>query len=149
MLVEKEKKISKIALSDNYSMLYSGQNYKSKGNEDDRIEDDYTVAGKEFTDGFILTSSSFDESYVLIRLDDKYSSVEFDVGKADVSTGSRIKNGKLKIDLDSKEKYKDTVDAQIATQHFQYDVTGAKTLKISMSDTPSEFAFSNVIFNKK
>lgn len=143
------EKISKESLADNYSILYSGSNYKVGDNPDKKIPDDYTVAGKEFTDGFILESSKWSESYVLIRLDDKYSSIEFDVGKADVSTGSDIENGKLKIELDGKEKYKETVDAQVASTHLKYDVTGAKTMKISLLDSSSEFGFYNVIFNKK
>lgn len=145
----KGEKISKEALSDDYSILYSGSNYKSVGNPNDKIEDDYTVAGKELTDGFILKSSSWSETYVLIRVDDKYSSIEFDVAKADVSKGSNIKNGKLKIELDGKETEKATVDAQVASQHLKYDISGAKTIKISMTDSTSEFAFYNVVFNKK
>lgn len=145
----KGEKISKVALSDDYSILYSGSNYKSIGNSNDKIENDYTVAGKEFTDGFILEASYWSETYVLIRVDDKYSSIEFDVAKADVSEGSDIKNGKLKIELDGKETDKGIADAQVASQHLKYDITGANTVKISMSGSTSEFAFYNVVFNKK
>lgn len=144
----KGNKVSKEQLSDDYSLLYSGQSYKSFGSKEHKIPDDYTVAGKELTDGFVLESSSWQDSFVLIRLDDKYSSVEFDVSKSDVSEGSSIKDGKLIIELDGTEKYKETVNAQIASQHYQFDTTGAKTLKIDMSDSPSEFSFYNVIFNK-
>lgn len=141
-------KVSKEQLSDDYSLLYSGQSYKSFGNKDHKIPDNYTVAGKELADGFILESSSWQDSFVLIRLDDKFSSIEFDVSKSDISEGSNIRDGKLIIDLDGKEKYKETINAQIASQHYQFDTTGTKTLKINISDSPSEFSFYNVIFNK-
>lgn len=145
----KSGKVTKEALVDDYSILYSGSNYKSFGDPDRDIPEDYTVAGKELSDGFIIESSSYQDSYVLIRLDDKYSSIAFDVGKADVTTGSDIENGKLSIELDGKEKYKETVNAEIASQQYQFDVTGAKTLKLSMTKSSSEFAFYNVTFTKK
>lgn len=143
------QKITKEALEDNYSMLYNGKNYISLV---DTVEDfsvkEPRIAGIEMKHGFILKGHSFDDSYVLLRLDGKYSSIEFDAGMLDNTSEYNIEDGNIKIELDGKEKYKEKIAADIATTHYKFDVTGAKTLKIILNKSAAIFGFHNVIFNK-
>ncbi|WP_265455800.1 NPCBM/NEW2 domain-containing protein [Enterococcus sp. HY326] len=143
------QQVTKEALIDDYSILYSGESYVNLGVDNDSYSTtEYKVGGEELANGFVIENSNYSEAYVLIRLDGKYSSIEFDVGKLDSSTGYQIKDATLQIYLDGTPKDKETVQAQITSQHFQFDVTGAKTLKIGLTKSSSEFGFYNVIFNK-
>jgi len=143
----KGDRVTKETLTGNYAMLYDGKEYVSLGNKESNV--DYTVGGVALKDGFVINSRKYiDYSYVLIRLDGKYSSIEFDVGKVDETNGS-IEDAKMKVYVDGEEKYSDVLNSQVTSQHFQYDVTDAKSLKISLYDSYSKFGFSNVIFNKK
>ncbi|EPH77386.1 hypothetical protein D929_00116 [Enterococcus faecalis 02-MB-P-10] len=139
-------KVTKQSLEEDYSILYSGERYKSFGNP--KLFDTKevtTVAGKEITQGFILEDSKYDESYVLIRLDKQFSSIEFDVGKVDDPNEYKIEDAVMKLELDGREKYKETIRAQIASKHYKFDVMGTQTLKISLLDSSSTFGFYNFI----
>jgi hypothetical protein len=139
------EKVTKEALSERYTSLYAGENYTSL----EEGEEEYKVAGKLIENGFILGSSAYKQkgSYALINTEGAFSSVEFDVGRLD-SERNTVEDGKLKIELDTVKKYQETVSAEIASKHYKFDISGAKTLKINMMDSGSEFGFYNVIFNK-
>lgn len=112
-------KVTKQSLEEDYSILYGGERYKSFGNPQlFETKEDTTVAGKEITQGFILEDSKYDESYVLIRLDKQFSSIEFDVGKVDDPNEYKIEYAVMKLELDVKEKYKEPIRAQIASEHY-------------------------------
>lgn len=140
-----DKQITKISLSDSYDLLYGGERFISLNDADE----DYSVAGKGIDNGFILKDSSFYNkgSYVLMNVEGKYTSIEFDVGKLDSKSDS-IEDGKLKIELDGVKKYNEVISAEIATKHYTFDISGTKTLKISVQDSSSKFGFYNVILNK-
>ncbi|MFS1134942.1 hypothetical protein ACFDAB_15220, partial [Enterococcus hirae] len=133
---------------DNYSMLYNGKNYISLDSVDNSSIKEPKIAGIEMTQGFILEDSKFDDSYVLLRLDGKYSSIEFDAGMLDNTSEYNIEDGDIKIELDGKEKYKEKIPADIATTHYKFDVPETRTLKISLNNSNAIFGFYNVIFNK-
>lgn len=141
--------ITKEALQDDYSILYNGKNYINLGSEKANSIKEPKVAGKELTQGFIIESNKSEGSYVLLRVDDRFSSIEFDVGMLDSTSEYDIGDAVMRIELDGKEKYKEKVPSQIASSHYQFDISGAKTLKIQLSDSYSKFGFYNVIFNKK
>jgi len=140
------EQITKFALSDDYSMLYSGKSYVNLGETKTKSKDTYEVAGSEIPDGFIIESSKYGDAYVLIKLDGSYSSIEFDVGKLDSS--SQIEDALMLISLDDEEKNKETINSQIASTHYKFDTTGATTLKIELVDSYSSYGFYNVTFNK-
>lgn len=142
------KKVTKEALEDNYSMLYNGKNYISLDSVDNSSIKEPKIAGIEMTQGFILEDSKIDDSYVLLRLDGKYSSIEFDAGMLDNTSEYNIEDGDIKIELDGKEKYKEKIPADIATTHYKFDVPETRTLKISLNNSNAIFGFYNVIFNK-
>lgn len=140
-----EEKITKQSLSEVYSILYNGENMESLND----AKEEYKVAGKFIDNGFVLGSSKFYEkgSYALMNVDGKYSTIEFDVGCIDGKYGSG-KDGKLKIELDGEKKDGGLVEGDIATKHYSFDISGAKTLKINMLDSESNFGFYNVVFQK-
>ncbi|MDT2751531.1 MULTISPECIES: hypothetical protein [Enterococcus] len=144
----KDKKVTKDALEDDYTMLYNGEGYLSLGSMEDSSIKEPKVAGVEMTQGFILEGSRYNDVYGLFRLDGKYSSIEFDAGMMDNTDAYSIENGVIKLELDDEEKHKDKISTDISSKHYKFDVTDAKTLKIILSDSNTKFGFYNVIFNK-
>ncbi|WP_207695771.1 hypothetical protein DOK67_0001518 [Enterococcus sp. DIV0212c] len=139
------QQVTKTALSDSYNILYSGERFTSLNN----YEEEAKVAGNLIENGFILDSSKYHDkgSFVLINTKNKYSSIEFDAGKLD-SKSNNIEDGKLKIEVDGIKKEQETISSEIANKHYNFDISGATTLKISVLDSNSQFGFYNVVFNK-
>ncbi|MBC1606018.1 hypothetical protein HCJ39_14970 [Listeria rocourtiae] len=137
------QKITKHALSEQYSILYGGENYESL----DETDEDYHVGGALIKDGFVLNSSSYMSTTALLNVDNQFTKVGFDIGKIDESTYS-LEDGKLKIELNGEKKYQEDIRADITSHHFEYDITDAKTLKFEMADSDSSFGIYNIVFTK-
>lgn len=138
-----EQKITKQKLSEQYSILHGGENYKSLND----TEEEYHVGGEIIEDGFIFSGSSWRESVALLNTNNKFTKVAFDVGRIDESTNS-LQNGKMKIEFNGEKKHQENIRADITSQHYEYDITNVKTLKISLTDSDSEFGFYNIVFTK-
>lgn len=140
---QSNQKITKQTLSEQYSILYGGENYTSLEDADE----DYHVGGGLIKDGFVFKGYSFMDNMALFNTDSQFTKIEFDIGKVDESTGS-IEDGKLKIELDGAKKYQENIRADITSYHFEYDITDAKTLKFLLADSNSSFGVYNIVFTK-
>lgn len=139
-------KVDKVKFEDISKILYDGKSFTKY---DDQKNEPFSVAGNEYESGFVIESSSYnkDGSYGLFNLDNKYSKIEFDVGKAEETFGS-IENAKMKIYLDGEMSEQHDVSAEIASTHYEIPVNKTKTLKIVLNDSRSSFGFYNIIFTK-
>lgn len=140
---ESDQKVTKQSLSDQYSILYGGENYESLKDP----EEDYHVGGESIKDGFVFKGYSFTDNIALINTNKKFTKVAFDIGKVDESKGS-LEDGKLKVSLNGENKNQETVRADVTSQHFEYDITDVKTLKLELADSDSSFGVYNMVFTK-
>lgn len=140
---ESDQKVTKQSLSDQYSMLYGGENYESLKDP----EEEYHVGGESIKDGFVFKGYAFAKNIALLNTNNKFTKVAFDIGKVDESKNS-LEDGKLKISLNGENKNQETVKADVTSQHFEYDITDVKTLKLELSDTSSAFGVYNMVFTK-
>ncbi|EUJ40756.1 hypothetical protein PWEIH_03226 [Listeria weihenstephanensis FSL R9-0317] len=138
-----DQKVTKQALSEQYSILYGGENYTSLENTDE----DYHVGGKIINDGFIFKEYSFGDNIALLNTDTKFTKMEFDIGKLDESTSS-LEDAKMKVELSGVQKYQENIRADITSHHYEYDITDATTVKFLISDSRSGFGIYNIIFTK-
>lgn len=140
-------KINKIKFEDVKKLLYSGKN---EINYEEEENDSFLVAGKEQKHGFVLTNSKYSRegSYGLFNLDGKYSKIEFDIGKVDDSNSSYIEDAKMKIFLDNELSEEHKISAELADTHFEIPVNNAKSLKILLTDSGSNFGFYNIVLTK-
>lgn len=140
---ESDQKVTKQSLSDQYSMLYGGENYESLKDP----EEDYHVGGESIKDGFVFKGYSFTDNVALLNTNKKFTKVAFDIGKVDESKSS-LEDGKLKVSLNGENKNQETVRADVTSQHFEYDITDVKTLKLELTDSGSSFGVYNMVFTK-
>ncbi|MGX7437851.1 hypothetical protein ACWOE0_03970 [Enterococcus caccae] len=138
-----DQKITKQKISEQYSILYGGENYTSLKD----VDEEYHVGGETIADGFIFKEYSWSERIALLNTNNKFTKVEFDVGRIDESTSS-LENGKMKIEFNGEKKHQENIRADITSQHYEYDITNVKTLKLSLADSGSSFGFYNIVFTK-
>jgi hypothetical protein len=140
---DSDQKVTKQALSEQYSMLYGGENYDSLKDS----EEEYHVGGERIKDGFVFKGYSFSDNVALFNTNKKFTKVAFDIGKVDESTNS-LEDGKLKVEFNGENKYQESIRADVTSQHFEYDITDVKTLKFKLTDSNSSFGVYNMVFTK-
>ncbi|MDH6365646.1 cell division protein FtsB [Enterococcus sp. PF1-24] len=137
--------VTKVTLEKVSNVLYDGNGLNEYNTDSTGT---FFVGGNEYSKGFVLEISDYkkDGTYGLFNLDGKFSKIEFCVGKEDSSY--RIDDAKMKVFLDGEIIAEETISAQIPYMHFEFDVKDAKSLKIALFDSESEFGFYDVMLTK-
>lgn len=140
-----QNEVTKIPFSDVSDILYNGQvywKYTSAGT------DSFTVAGKEYADGFVIgcDHSLFGEGdgYVLFNLQGDYTKLEFDVGKTD---NYEIQDVTVKIFLDGAMTEQYELSGETTSEHIEVNLNNASDLKILITGgSRVTYGFFNVVF---
>lgn len=142
-----ENKVTKIPFSDVSDILYNGKVYwkfTSTGTNS------FTVAGKEYSDGFVIgcDHSLFGEGdgYVLFNLQGNYTKLEFDVGKTD---DYEMQDVTVKVFLDGSMTEQYELSSESTLEHIEINLNNARDLKILITGgSRVKYGFFNVVFTK-
>lgn len=140
-----ERVFNKIPFSKVSDILYNGKVYWKYSSDG---EETFTVAGKEYSEGFVIgcDHSLFGEGdgFALFNLDGKYSNLEFDVGKTD---DYELQNVTVKIFLDGSLVEKYDLSSEKTTSHISLPLYNAVEMKILVTcGSRVKYGFCNVVF---
>lgn len=103
--------------------------------------DVFKMGGELYNDGFYLESGYYSENYALIRLNNQYSSLEFDFGHVDDTTHYECT---LNIYID--DKLIETIDKKPDSmiEHKTISLNYANHLKIGITGNRVTYGFGNI-----
>lgn len=113
---------------------------------DNDFNESFTVLGESYNTGIIL--NAYDASYVCYNNAEGYEKLRFTVARFDNT--DRGENA-IHIYLDGKEQKVINCNADFMPQSFEYDIAGAKQIKIEMEqsyDSRADYALMDVYFTK-
>ncbi len=113
---------------------------------DNDFNESFTVLGESYNTGIIL--NAYEASYVCYNNADGYEKLRFTVARFDNT--ARGENA-IHIYLDGKEQKVINCNADFMPQTFEYDISGAKQIKIQMEESYSvraDYALMDVYFTR-
>lgn len=143
-----EKKITKYDFQNVSDILYNGIVYWKYDNS---TNESFAVSGDSYRSGFVIGCDHSilgeGDGYALFKLDNKYTKMEFDVGKTD---DYEIQDVDLLVYLDGEiqdEEYH--LLGEASSKHIVISVNNATDLKIQLTGgSRVKYGFYNVIFHQ-
>ncbi len=106
----------------------------------------FKMAGKDYTDGFVLQTTAYVNAEAMFNLDDRYDAVKFKYGHVD---GTSNRNVTLNIYLDRKLVQSVPLSYDTGVQEIEINTAGAMGMRFEIEDIGSGYGFTEFQFLSK